>query len=75
MTEKTRCFVYGEEVTVIDGYCQVDCSIEECTLNFDNAPDDVRKKLKKTGEAKKELVESRSVTKDETLLEALHGEK
>lgn len=48
MTEKTRCFVYGEEVTVIDGYCQVDCSIEECTLNLDNAPDSVRKKLKKT---------------------------
>lgn len=46
MTEKTRCFVYGEEVTVIDGYCQVDCSIEESTLNLDNAPDSVRKKLK-----------------------------
>lgn len=31
---------------MIDGYCQVDCSIEESTLNLDNAPDSVRKKLK-----------------------------
>ena len=55
MTEKTRCFVYGEEVTVIDGYCQVDCSIEECTLNLDNAPESMRKKLKKISEPEQKV--------------------
>ena len=33
MEEKQKCIVYGDEVTVVDGACQEDCSIEECTLN------------------------------------------
>lgn len=39
MTETIKCFVYGENVTVIDGACQEDCSIEECNLNRDIQPD------------------------------------
>ena len=35
MKEIHKCIVYGEEVTVIDGVCQEDCSIEDCTLNRD----------------------------------------
>ena len=34
--ETFKCFVYGEEVTIIDGVCQEDCSVEECNLNRDN---------------------------------------
>ena len=34
--ETFRCFVYSEEVQVIDGVCQEECSIEECLLNRDN---------------------------------------
>lgn len=34
--ETFRCFVYGEEVELVDGVCQEDCSIEECNLNRDN---------------------------------------
>lgn len=42
--EKTfRCFVFGEEVLLIDGVCQEDCSIEECNLNRDNQPDNKQK--------------------------------
>ena len=37
------CFVYGEEVQVIDGVCQEDCSIEKCLLNRDNQEDQGRK--------------------------------
>lgn len=37
--ETFRCFVYGEEVPVIDGVCQMECSIEDCLLNRDNHPD------------------------------------
>ena len=39
MMETFKCFVYGENVTVVDGVCQGDCSIEECNLNRDNRPD------------------------------------
>ncbi len=38
MTETFNCFVYGITVEVVDGMCQQDCSIEECTLNRDNEP-------------------------------------
>lgn len=37
--ETFDCFVYGEEVPVIDGVCQEDCSIEECLLNQVNHMD------------------------------------
>lgn len=38
MKETFKCFVYDEEVTVVDGVCQEDCSIEECNLNKENQP-------------------------------------
>ena len=40
--ETLDCFVYGEEVTVIDGVCQEDCSIEDCNLNRDGMLDKKR---------------------------------
>lgn len=36
--ETFKCFVYREEVQLVDGVCQEDCSIEECNLNRDNEP-------------------------------------
>ena len=44
MMETFKCFVYGENVTVVDGVCQEDCSINECNLNRDNRPDSKAKK-------------------------------
>lgn len=37
--ETFRCFVYNEDVELIDGVCQEDCSIEECNLNRDVQPE------------------------------------
>ena len=38
MTETFNCFVYGITVEVVDGVCQQDCSIEDCTRNRDLQP-------------------------------------
>ena len=39
MEKKEKCLVYGEEVTIVDGVCQEDCSIQECNLNRDTQPE------------------------------------
>ncbi len=41
--ETFKCFVYGEEVQLINGVRQEDCSIEECLLNRDHQEDQGRK--------------------------------
>ncbi len=41
MEEKQHCFINDMEVTVVDGKCTEDCSIEDCVL-FD--PHDETKK-------------------------------
>ena len=38
MTETFNCFVYGITVEVVDGVCQQECFIEDCTLNRDLQP-------------------------------------
>jgi hypothetical protein len=35
MTETFNCLIYGVTVEIVDGVCQQDCSIEDCTLNRD----------------------------------------
>ena len=42
--ETFKCFVYREEVQLVDGVCQEDCSIEECNLNRDNQTEDQKRK-------------------------------
>lgn len=42
--ETFKCFVYGEDVKVVDGVCQEDCSIEECLLNRDIQSEDQERK-------------------------------
>lgn len=32
MTEQHHCFIHNIDVTVVDGICTTDCSIEECLL-------------------------------------------
>lgn len=64
MTEQHHCFIHNIDVTVIDGKCTTDCSIEDCLLNSDNAPGEWKKRNDEETDSANTII-----------FETLHGEE